>query len=823
MIRPLPLLRIVCTILVFVLSCGECSASTAGPAPSAPGREFLQWQAEPGVTIEVENPVDPNKGAKAIRISGTQEDRWSYAVTTDTLSLEPGAKYHLEGWLRLDFLSDPRQPPFLKAGVLDQAGQGVAGFNTGKSDILLMHEWQRLSCEFQATGRMNRCYLAVEKGTRNRIGVKLAIRDVRLSKIDRATPPERPAFGSAPPGLKELAAQRPRLFMRGTDTSRLRSKLSRYPYSKFWTAVKTKADGFVSEVPPLQLTGDIRSLGNKLPPAAMAFLLTGKAEYLRGVRKWMDAFVSYPNWPDNRDLGAAHVLFGMSVAYDWLHDRFTPEERSRYRKKILHHAEILYAALRGREIWWANELLQNHNYTNVMAIAVAGVALYGECPEAESYLAVAESNFRKVLGLLSPDGASQEGIGYWGYATDSLLKYFRAVEPVYGMNAVLANPYFANCAGFRLHASLPGYRENVDFGDSPRFDWNGPGRILRCLASLFRDGTAQWLAERIETARGTHADLSWEDLLWHDETVKPVPPDRFPTSAYFENMGIIISRSGWTDDACWTFFKAGAPQGRNSRDKVPASTHSHPDQGGFLLWAFGKWLVIDDGYVYLKRTYNHNLSIFNGRGQLGEGKKWFDFPPLAEGVETAAVVHHAKQPSFEYIVADLTKIYPPEANIKKYERTFVILPKGYLVVKDDAVFDSPGSATSLLHFGSGALERTGTGFAFVADGKSASLGIEIFPEGDSVISALDFTIPRNEQNRDTYGNYSGRLLKLNRENADRNSTVYLLRPSKSVSTQPRIASFEGDRLQFDDAHVSFSVDFAARSVRVPLRARSETP
>jgi len=145
-------------------------------------------------------------------------------------------------------------------------------------------------------------------------------------------------------------------------------------------------------------------------------------------------------------------------------------------------------------------------------------------------------------------------------------------------------------ARFRLYASLPDFKDNVDFGDSCRWDFSGPGNTLRALASIFRDGHAQWLAEQIENARGASAKILWSEIIFYDSSVPMLPPDALPKTAYFDNIGIVISRSGWSSDAIWTFFKAGPHMGHLAEDKgyYLDNGHMHPDEGNFLLWAFGK-------------------------------------------------------------------------------------------------------------------------------------------------------------------------------------------------------------------------------------------
>ena len=62
------------------------------------------WRAKEGITLE----PSENDG---VRISGTQQSGWNYAVISLSDShIEPGAIYRLEAWMKVDDISDNRYP-----------------------------------------------------------------------------------------------------------------------------------------------------------------------------------------------------------------------------------------------------------------------------------------------------------------------------------------------------------------------------------------------------------------------------------------------------------------------------------------------------------------------------------------------------------------------------------------------------------------------------------------------------------------------------------------------------------------------------------------
>ncbi len=242
-----------------------------------------------------------------------------------------------------------------------------------------------------------------------------------------------------PAGVNAPVYGRPRVLASEYHLSLLRTRLTDQPYAGFWQNIQNYASIYANWIPPCPVDNpdcgapeniseydenSIRVFGDYLPYLAMAYRLSGDQVYLDGARKWMDALVSYQDWATNLDNGTGHILFGMAVAYDWLHDDFSESERQSYRDKMAHHANIFYNLLITEGIWWTGDYYSNHNYTNVLGLALTAIALYGETSEADDWIDAAINNFDTVLSLASPDGACTEGTSYWALQMSHLLPYF---------------------------------------------------------------------------------------------------------------------------------------------------------------------------------------------------------------------------------------------------------------------------------------------------------------------------------------------------------------------------------------------------------------
>lgn len=494
---------------------------------------------------------------------------------------------------------------------------------------------------------------------------------------------------------------RPRLYFNSSRLQELRLVQRQTPYVGFLKKIRKKGTGQAKKLLGRSVdqfnANTIRRPADGLANLAFYHLITKDHTSLDMARSLLKTFTRAKNWGGNKDIGAAHVLFATSLAYDWLYPELPPSLRQDLKKAIAGHARIFYTHLIKKDIWWAQPrgLMQNHNYVNAAALAVAGVALYGQNPEAGKWLNAARDNFNRVLPLLSPDGASHEGVAYWSYGTLWLLNYYLA--QAHGPDRVKSSPFFRNTAKFRLYASVPGFRYNVNYADSPDVDFQGPGAVLRCLAGIFKDSTTQWLANKIDAAR-KNPSVTWQDYAWYDPGVKPIGPDHLPTHAWFDNLGILLSRSSWAGNASLVLFKAGPPQGFMALNQgIFPGSHIHPDAGGFALWLGEKALVPDDGYAPKKLTAGHNTLVFDNKGQLGQGGRWFKGAEFKKGKGGIPNPVFKKGPGFQAVEAELAGFYPAKMRPKSWKRAVAVIGGTDIFIRDKVLADKKIDVQSLVH------------------------------------------------------------------------------------------------------------------------------
>ena len=440
-----------------------------------------------------------------------------------------------------------------------------------------------------------------------------------------------------------------------------------------------------------------RDVGSAIPNLAMACLLTGDRTYCDAAKAWARAACGYETWGLARyngvDLAAAHQLYGLALGYDWLYDQLDASDRTLIRKTLLERGRTMYRALDAKTgASWRDEFLQNHMWVAMGGLAAAALAIPEE-PETAQWLKAARDKFRRTEDALGPDGASQEGVGYWTYGVEYLLKFWSLSADLFGED--LRSAWWKRTSLYRIYLGLPvnaltAKSTIVDIADSERQDYYGPDYLLFDLARRFRDGRAQWLGLELEKRHLTVNVAPFLNLLWFDPTVSATPLNDLPTMHHFDDIGIVAARSDWSGNESLVVFKCGPPAGHAELEKGfttnPGLGHVHPDANHFLVFANGKWVIQDDGYRW-KETGQHNTLLVDGNGQDGEHNHWFGrkLPLPVKGEPT--ILAAESTPTFDFFAGDATGAYKPETGLRHFVRRVIFWKPSIVLVLDDIETD----------------------------------------------------------------------------------------------------------------------------------------
>lgn len=435
-----------------------------------------------------------------------------------------------------------------------------------------------------------------------------------------------------------------------------------------------------------------RPVGNAMPTIALAYKLTGDPRYLSAAMQFANASISYPTWAAgknrNSSLAASHQLAGLAFVYDWLYHDMTEPTRRGIRNVMLARGQELYASLQAT-VSPDQPMLANWAWVPVSALGTAAAALLPEAPQTAEWANFAIRYFRRGLPSMGADGAGYEGLGYWAYALEYVLKFASVATTALGEN-FYENDWLRNAASFRLYLALPreSWSQNgslVDLADSPRTNWYGPDYLLRGLASRYRDSHAQWLAEQIERTGLGSSESKWLGLTWYDPSLPPGSPVALPTLRHFQDQGIVSARSDWSGHESLVVFKSGPFAGHQVAEVLgydPGATHAHPDANHFVVFGDGEWLIRDDG-AGAKATGQHNTLLVSGLGQIGEGGKGFDAHEALTRRASARIVDVSSSPAMDVMVGDAAGAYPSDLGLERARRTLLFVKPDVLIVIDD--------------------------------------------------------------------------------------------------------------------------------------------
>lgn len=522
------------------------------------------------------------------------------------------------------------------------------------------------------------------------------------------------ARGESPSrGLEENRGIHPRLFLRQAEVLDLREKI-KGTHKPLWEQLVRTANSLAKQT-PTPYRNDVgeqiwqRDVGNAIATLAFTWLISGEKKYLDAATRWAVVSCRYPTWgidPDTkkpREYGLVygHQLFGLAMLYDYAFSDLSPENRQLIRTTLIERGSRAYEACRDHKFAY----LQNHTWINGGGLMVAGLALYDDVPAAGDWVQFSRQILAKSSPMLSPDGASQEGFGYWEYGTEYLLKMMHLSRQFFGDN-FSGLPWWKNTGSYALHFMIPrnAWTPNnslVDLVDCVRHSWYGPDYQLRALAAFNRDGVAQWQADAVARAGVDCPSSTWLNLLWYDPAVLPVPPADKETFHHFDNMGIVCARSDWSGNESLVVFKCGAPLGRYAVEKYKEEIdprdigHVHPDAAHFTIFAEGEWLIRNLAYVKRQTEY-HNTLLIDRKGQWGQQKGYFDPWPL-DGKKFGVILRAESTPRIDWITGDATDAYPSETGIRRFIRHLIFVKPSVLIVADEIEFSQPRPFSLLFH------------------------------------------------------------------------------------------------------------------------------
>jgi hypothetical protein len=468
--------------------------------------------------------------------------------------------------------------------------------------------------------------------------------------------------------------------------------------------------------------------------ATLCWLVTGEEKYLAKAREFLLGACTWHLGPPGRPVdwkagpvpGASDIYYNdeahfrlwrkLPLVYDQIRDRLTPADRA----TILAH----FRERGARSAAWIekqgaiSKVRRNSIESEVSSHPVrfmpmtghAGLALWDDLPEARQWWEKAYVFYRdQFTPWGGDDGGWGEGSAYWrgtfehAAFQDTLLALH---DPEAYATAFWKNsPYFAlynvqpylhtifgdasNAGRFNLEPATADYFEHM-----ARVQQNGFFRSYAALCTDSRPRPIDKGLAGLDRSYPTAAEFLVRNFI---VAGRPLPPARplaeLPAQRYFADVGWVSLHSalGRPNDDIQVTFRA-SPYGSFS--------HSHADQLGFILNAFGEGLAINSAYrefhnsphheQWTRQSISKNVLLIDGVGQKAKDKK-----------STGKITRFEPGPRTVWTTGDATPAYQAAAKdsgrIRRVTRDLVFIDQRYVVLRDHVVLSTPGRLSWLLH------------------------------------------------------------------------------------------------------------------------------
>ncbi len=429
-----------------------------------------------------------------------------------------------------------------------------------------------------------------------------------------------------------------------------------------------------------------------IPTCALAYLVTEDVRYKDRAWAEIENICSFESWNPDHFLDVGEYSRAVALAYDWLYNEWTPNQRQIMRNGIMKNA--FTPAVKQLRNGYGSWLSQRSNWVEVGAsgIGLAALAIGDEdgyealCNEI-LHRTIADHLPGKGLFMFSPDGAYSEGIGYWNYALYTLYLLTSAMHTSIDTDMGLETyPGLEKTGLFPFAVTGPNGMfafsdSSVDIlpGGAPVYLYVGQRYNIPGLSSYrIKNGNKFGLDDE---------GIDYRDIIWYDpeftklsDVYEGLESDYFASG--YEPLGSF--RTGHTKTSYYFGFKGGNNNGN----------HDQYDIGSFVIDANGvRWAeeIGPESYsttgekfhYYRNRAEGNNTMVINPDGRLN------DQTPNTDKNAICDYIIKGSNDGAAYGVFDLTKAY--YADLTKAHRGFGLINNRTQFIIQDEISAAQGS------------------------------------------------------------------------------------------------------------------------------------
>jgi len=419
-----------------------------------------------------------------------------------------------------------------------------------------------------------------------------------------------------------------------------------------------------------------RAVRDRFYAMGFAYLLTGNKDYAQPVWEQMKVASEFREWGElEKFLGCGEMLGAFAVAYDWMYDLWSDEQKKFIEETMMSKGLIWsYHAYRGtlppgnssNRSWyaWENNWNQVCNGGTVMAACALMDVYPAEC---SMLICDALRSNENGLEAFYPYGSYAEGMGYQAYAVRYLTTMFNSVKfslgTDYGMLKIQGLADTCECS-FNLCGPTT---EGNNYHDVETVSSKGTA-YLWWFATTF-DRKSYFDEAMFQVDEYNEMPSVYDAMFYNPEfSFTESSGTEIPLDAYYAGEELVSMRSAWKDPyATWISYHGGSNI---------MSMHGHIDTGTFILEMLGERWSYDLG----SDTYSSNYWSETGRPTYyrirAEGHNTLVLNPDASGGQIlgeesfSPVVRSESKPRGAISVLDMTNAY--SENASKVLRGFML-------------------------------------------------------------------------------------------------------------------------------------------------------
>ena len=507
--------------------------------------------------------------------------------------------------------------------------------------------------------------------------------------------------------IERIPKNHPRLFMRPENLGRLR-EMAHGKMKREYDRLVRECERLISRPPataepPKYPEGTIRNSdpwreiwwGNRTyttralnSAATLAFtrLLGGQEKYgaeakriLLECAKWDPK--GSTGYRYNDEAGMPYNYY-FSRTYTFVNDLLSEEEKELCRKVMKVRGDEMYRHLCPRHLW---RPYGSHANRAWHFLGEVGITFLGEVEGAEDWVWFAMNVFFNTYPVWSDDdGGWHEGTSYWASYQNRFTWWADVMREAMGINAY-DKPFYSKAGYYAMYLMPPG-KVGGGFGDlTARRTARSNVPLVSTFAAQAGNGHWQWYVEQLGGPRPAGGYIGF--IRGQLPKVEATPPDDLPNSRLFAGTGQAYLNTSLTD-------------AKNSVQVVvkssPFGTQSHGYEAkySFLLWAYGKRLLIRSGYrdsygskhhkEWMWSTRSVNNITVNGKGQGRRTSK-------AQG----EIVAFKTSPEVDVVIGEAAGAY--ETPLERFTRAIIFVKPDVVIVYDRLKASEPATFECWLH------------------------------------------------------------------------------------------------------------------------------